>query len=422
MTRVFLGTSLFSALLVLGAVLAGSPQAVANVSDAAAPEHHLGGQSRLLRIGVPQQGKLGDLLRKNASISGGFEVISRRAMPANLARAKGFDPAAWNSLGADVVVMADAVGPQMKLKLYDVGKGNKPVLSKGYPASDPLKAANRFMNDVINYYTNEPGVFGSRIAFVRTRRDPVTSMNIQTVQMNGEAPAGVTANRSLNILPSIGPGGEVLFTSYAKRNPDLWMSKGGAPTRISKYPGLNLGGVMSPDGSSIAVALSKDLNSEIYRLGRDGSIKARLTKTPAIDGSPTWSGGGQIAFVSNRAGGPQIFRMSGNGGGVTRVTKQGKYNQSPDWNQGKGRGQWIVYSGRDASNRFAIYKVDVKSRKVVALSAAPGRNLDPSWSPDGRMIAYTKGGGIYIANEDGDNNIQIAKGGSTPDWGPAPAN
>jgi TolB protein len=421
MKRVFLGTSLLSVLLVAGAFLAGSP-AIANDDAAVQSETHLGGQSRLLRIGVPQEGKLGDLLRKNAKISGGFEVIERRAMPANLARAKGFDPAAWNNLGADVVVMVDSVGPQAKIKLYDVGKGSKPVLSKGYPASDPLKAANRFMNDVINYYTKEPGVFGSRIAFVRTRRNPTTSKNIQTVQMNGESPGGVTANRSLNILPSMGPGGEVLFTSYAKRNPDLWVSSGGAPSRISKYPGLNLGGVMSPDGSSIAVALSKDGNAEIYKLGRDGSVKARLTKNAAIDGSPTWSGGGQIGFVSNRAGGPQVYRMGGGGGSASRVTKKGKYNQSPDWNQGKDRGQWIVYSGRDASNRFAIYKVDVKSGKVVPLSSAPGRNLDPSWSPDGRMIAYTKGNGIFIANENGDNNIQIAKGGSTPDWGPKPAN
>ena len=110
--------------------------------------------------------------------------------------------------------------------------------------------------------------------------------------------------------------------------------------------------------------------------------------------------------------------MSSSGGGANRVTKQGKYNSSPDWNQGKDRGQWIIYSGRDGSNRYAIFKVDVKSGKRVPLSTNPGRNLDPSWSPDGRLFAYNKGGGIYIATEDGDNHIQIAKGGSMPDWGP----
>jgi TolB protein len=63
------------------------------------------------------------------------------------------------------------------------------VLSRGYASNDPLKAANRFMNDVIEHYTKTPGVFGSRIAFVRTNRSPTVTKNVYTVEMNGEAPS-----------------------------------------------------------------------------------------------------------------------------------------------------------------------------------------------------------------------------------------
>ncbi len=417
MKRTLFGISLLASLLVFGAHWAGSAPAVANAAPLAVQDTNLSGQSRLLGVAIPTDGKLGDLLRKNAQISGGFEVIPRRSLPGALVRATGFNKKAWSQVGnVDVVILTSEAGSQIRMAMYEISKGDKPVLSKGYPAGDPLKAANKFMNEVINYYTQEPGVFGSRIAFVRTRRNPTTSKNIYTVQMNGEATSAVTSNRSLNILPSMAPGGEVVFTSYAKRNPDLWGSNG--PTRISKYPGLNLGGAVSPDGSTIALALSKDGNAEIYTIDRSGNIKNRLTKSPAIDGSPSWSGGGQIAFVSDRAGGPQIYRMSASGGGASRVTKQGSYNQSPDWSQGKGRGQWIIYSGRDASNRYDVFKIDVKSGKVVRMTQTPGRNLDPSWSPDGRWIAYNQGGSIYVANEDGNNNVAIAKGASTPDWGP----
>jgi TolB protein len=418
MKRTLLGSSFLATLLVAGAFWAGSPPAIANANvNAATQDVGVGGNVRLLRLGVPQEGRLGDLLRKNAKISAGFEVIPRASM-GQLARAKDFQADKWSSLGADAVVLSSSVGSQVKFKLYELAKGSKPVLTKGYSAKDELAAANKFMNEVMKYYTGELGPFGSRIGFVRTRRNPTVSKNIQTVQMNGESPSGITSNRSLNILPSLNPGGGVLFTSYAKRNPDLWMSSGGSPTRVSKYPGLNLGGTMSPDGSSIALALSKDGNSEIYKLGRDGSVRGRLTKHGAIDGSPTWSPAGQIAFVSSRAGGPQIFRMSASGGGATRVTKKGSYNQSPDWNQGKGRGQWVVYSGRDSSNRYDIFKVDVKTGKVKRITQQAGRNLDPSWSPDGRFVAYSRNGGIYVATEEGLNNVQIAKGASTPDWGP----
>ncbi|NVB38840.1 PD40 domain-containing protein [Pseudenhygromyxa sp. WMMC2535] len=417
MKRTLLGISLLASLLAVGAHWAGTPPAVANAAPLAAQDTDISGQSRLLGVAIPADGQLGDLLRKNAQISGGFQVIPRRSMPSALVKATGFDKKAWGQVGnVDVVILTSEAGSQLRMAMYELSKGDKPVLSKGYPAGDPLSAANKFMNEVVNYYTQEPGVFGSRIAFVRTRREPTISKNVYTVQMNGESTSAVTSNRSLNILPSMGPGGEVVFTSYAKRNPDLWTSNG--TKRISKYPGLNLGGAVSPDGGTIALALSKDGNSEIYTIDRSGNIKNRLTKNAAIDGQPSWSGGGQLAFVSDRAGGPQVYRMSASGGGASRVTKSGSYNQSPDWSQGKNRGQWIVYSGRDNSNRYDIFKVDVKTGKVTRMTQSPGRNLDPSWSPDGRYIAYTQSGSLYVANEDGDNNIEIAKGASTPDWGP----
>ncbi|MCA9698008.1 MAG: PD40 domain-containing protein [Myxococcales bacterium] len=419
MKRTLFGTAILATLLAFGSYWAGSPPSEANAAPLMLQDTNVQGQSRLLGVAIPTDGKLGDLLRKNAQISAGFQVIPRKSLPANLIKATGFDKKAWSDVGnVDVVILTSEAGSQIRIAMYEISKGDKPVLAKGYPVGDPLTAANKFMNDVIEYYTQEPGVFGSKIAFVRTRRDPITSKNVYTVQMNGEATAAVTSNRSLNILPNMGPGGEVVFTSYAKRNPDLWISSGGGPTRVSKFPGLNLGGAVSPDGGSIALALSKDGNAEIYTIDRSGNIKNRLTKNPAIDGQPSWSGGGQLAFVTDRSGGPQVFRMSAAGGGGTRVTKNGSYNQSPDWNQGKGRGEWIVYSGRDASNRYDIFKIDVKSGKVERMTQSPGRNLDPTWSPDGRWVAFVQGGSIFVANEDGNNNVEIAKGASTPDWGP----
>ena len=416
MKLTLVGTSFLATALVAGAFWAGSPAAIANADNTVQPAA-VDGKFRLLRVGIPADGRLGDLLRKNAQISSGFEVIDRRSM-GSLAKAAQFDPKAWGSLGADVVILVDEAGSQIKLRMFELSKGNRPVLSRGY-TKDQLVAANKFMNEVIGHYTGEPGVFGSRIAFVRTQRRPNVSKNVQSVEMNGEAPAAITNNRSLNILPSIGPGGQVLFTSYAKRNPDLWVSSGGGqPKRISKYPGLNLGGVMSPDGRTVAVALSKDGNSELYALDPNGGVKARLTNNPAIDGSPSFSSGGQLAFVSSRAGGPQIFRMSAAGGQAARVTTKGTYNQSPDWSQGRTSGQWIAYTGRDSSNRYDIFKVNVQTGELVRMTQSPGRNLDPTWSPDGRLIGYYRDGGVFVANEDGNNQIQVVKGATTPDWGP----
>jgi len=66
-------------------------------------------------------------------------------------------------------------------------------------------------------------------------------------------------------------------------------------------------------GSKIAATLSQDGNPEIYLLSAAGAILKRLTDSPFIDSSPSWSpDGGQIAFVSSRsaAGGLNLAPFS----------------------------------------------------------------------------------------------------------------
>jgi len=417
MNRTALGTTVLAAALAIGAYWSGSDANFANAAPGG--DKDIGGKVELLRLAVPAGDSVGDVLRRDAQISAGFKVIDRRSIPATLVKEKKFNREEWNKIGAQAVIKNAEVGGQIRFQLYDLAKGTKPVLSKGYPGGDKRKAAHQFMNDVIEHYTGIPGVFGSRIAFVRTRRNPTVTKNVFTAEMDGGNPGSVTGNRSLNILPSLGPGGQVVFTSYAKRNPDLWMSSGGGPKRISKFPGLNLGGVMSPNGGSIVLTLSKDGNSELYKIDTSGNVQARLTKSPSIDGSPSFSpAGNQIAFVSNRNGGPQVFRMSAGGGGAVRVTKNGNYNQTPDWSPGEGEyADWITYAGR-AGGRFDVFAVNVKSGKTKRLSQGGGRNTDPSFAPDGRLVAWSSSGGIVIANEDGNNQITVMKAGTTPDWGP----
>ena len=414
MTRTIVGGVVLAGSLLAAALLCGDP-----AFAAPDPEVEVGRGWVALRLGVPGNSEVDDVIRNDGRLSGGFEVLDPKSFPAAL-RKEGFDKKGWMDVGAQTVIKSKTAGGKITLSLYDMAKGKKPVLVRSFPADKPREAANKFMNAAVKYYTGTPGVFGSRIAFVRTRRSPTVSKNVFTAEMDGAEVAGITGNRSLNILPSLGPGGQVIFTSYAKRNPDLWMSAGSSPRRVSKQPGLNLGGAMSPNGGSIVLTLSKDGNSELYTIGTDGVIKARLTRSGAIDGSPTWNGAGnKIAFVSNRAGGPQVFQMSATGGGASRVSRSGSYNQTPDWSPGEGKhGQWIAYAGR-SGGRMDIFKVHARSGKTVKLTSTGGRHTDPSWAPDGRLIAYSASrGGITIATADGNNPVSVIRAGTTPDWGP----
>jgi len=113
--------------------------------------------------------------------------------------------------------------------------------------------------------------------------------------------------------------------------------------------------------------------------------------------------------------------MSAGGGGAKRVTFQGKYNQTPRWSPRADKPQ-IAFTGRDERGVFDVFILDVKSGRIDRLTQGKGSNLDPTWSPDGRLIAYVSSrGGLFVQNPETHHEVQIWHGsGSSPSWGPAP--
>lgn len=375
-----------------------------------------------LRFAVGSRGPVANILLDDAYLFGGLSVVDPRYIPADRINEDGLDKKAWIELGVQAMARHRIEGREVHFELYDFAKGSKPALVRTYSAKDLRTAAHRFSDAMAEYWTGTSGDFDSRIAFVRDRGG---AKNVFTMDVNGDRVQAITDNRSLNILPSLGPGGVVLFTSYAKRNPDLWWHEGGRAVRVSKRPGLNLGGVSSPDGRSIALALSVDGDSELYTLDPQGSIRARLTHNPASDGSPTWNAtGNALAFVSDRAGTPQIHRVNAEGGGIERMTNEGDYNVSPDWAKGKGvYGRLLAYVSR-VDSRVGVFILDPESGKVTATTSHRSRQESPSWSPSGRMLAFENADppGIAIWPEPGwFSPIVVHRGGSQPSWGPTGA-
>jgi len=357
-------------------------------------------------------------------VSGLFQVLDPASFPSQLqAEGLAFSSALWSQVGAQAVVKMKAAGGALEGRLYVVARGDTAVLSKSYRGTETRDAVHQFVNDVIQSFTGTRGVFGSRIAFAQTGHG---SHEIASVDMDGGRPAVLTKMQSDCLLPAYAPsGGEIAFTSYLRENPDLWIvsAGGGRARRTSKQPGLNTGAAWSPDGGSIVLTLSHEGNAELYKISpSDGSIKARLTSNPSIDSSPSFSpDGSQIAFVSNRQGSPQIFLMGASGGGAKRLTYQGHYNQTPRWNPDPKK-PFVAFTGRDERGVFDIFYIDVKSQQVTRITQNKGSNMDPAWSPDGRLLAYASSrGGLFVYNPETRHEVQITRGGAaSPSWGPAP--
>ena len=63
------------------------------------------------------------------------------------------------------------------------------------------------------------------------------------------------------------------------------------------------------------------------------------------------------------------------------------------------------------SYRANVFDYDVRRNYVKALSETPGKQMIPTFSPDGRMCAYVKNNNIWIRKFDYDTEIQITRDG-----------
>ena len=360
------------------------------------------------------------------SVAGVFKVLDPAGFLADL-KAEGLviDPQKWKDVGAFGVIKYRASPTEIEFRLYEISKGTTSVLSKTYPRKgDTRSITHRFCNEVVKYYTGEPGFFGSKIAFTAKGR---STSAIYAMDFDGANAYKVSNNSSQNILPSWSPsGGQIAYTSFMRNNPDLYVAPagGGRPTQLSSQRGMNTGASWSPDGSKIALTLSRDGNPEIYVINaKDGSIFKRITSDRAIDTSPAWSpDGGQLAFVSDREGGPQIFVVSSNGGTPQRVSFNGSYNTTPTWMPKAGK-HVIAYTTRDGGV-YDIVTLDLDTKAMTRITQNEGSNEEPAFSPNGRAIAFARAGqGVFITNADGTGKaVKVWSGSATGiDWGPAPA-
>jgi len=373
----------------------------------------------------PAAKELGDVIAFDMNMSGVMAAETREQMALNgPVSLSGTNYLAWASAGVEMLVRGEysikGDSLTVEFRLYDV-LNRKMMTAKRYlgKTKELRYFAHSFADEVMLVVTGEKGCFTTHIAFVSRQ-----SGNKEIVIMNwdGHDQVQLTRNGSINLNPDFSPDGrEILFTSYKRRNPDLYKRalSSTAEVPVSSRKGLNITGTWSPDGSRIALALSKDGNSEIYTLARDGSKPTRLTVNRAIEVSPVWSpDGGRIAFVSDRLGKPQIFIMDADGGNVRRLTTAGGYNVNPRWSP---KGDKIAYA-RMQGGGFQIYTINSDGTGDTQLTSS-GSSENPAWSPDGRFIAFSskRGGGeaIHVMRADGSGQTRVSQGkgsATQPAW------
>lgn len=86
-------------------------------------------------------------------------------------------------------------------------------------------------------------------------------------------------------------------------------------------------------------------------------------------------------------------------------------------------GKFVFHS--NVGGTYNIYTFDTKSRSLNQLTTSPGRDIEPDWSPDGKMVAFASdrddptGLNVYIMNADGSEQHPITQHAGyalSPSW------
>jgi len=200
----------------------------------------------------------------------------------------------------------------------------------------------------------------------------------------------------------------------------------------------------SPDGSKIVFTSNRNGDFEIFVMDADGTGVQQLTDRYGdhySDALPSWSpDGGEIAFGSMRDGRRmEIFVMDADGTGARRLTDI-QESSCAAWSPDGSKIAFCSYDfyGNDplVEGDFEIFVMNADGTEVQQLTDTEYDDRNPSWSPDGRKIAFARGPArpwgelseseywmrqaafeIFVMDADGRNVVSLNQKGTRLDWG-----
>lgn len=376
------------------------------------------------------------VMRADLNRSGQFNALARERVIEVPSRGSEIRFPTFKMLKQDYIVVgrvlqADGGAFSVEFELHDVNKQTQ-LLGLVLPVRPgEFRAVSHQIADLVyEKILGVRGAFFTRIAYITNKRlaEGKHEYAIWIADSDGYNPQRIVWNAEPFLSPAWSPDGKSLaYMSFERQGGHtIYVHElaTGARRLVTSFKGINGAPAFSPDGSTLALTLSKSGNPEIYTLNLATNSLTQLTRHFGIDTEAVWMpGGNSLLFTSDRSGKPQIYALSAGGGTPERVSSVGEYNARAR----------VSYDGRllaMVQGNKNVYRIAVVDRErggagAVRLISPGPLDESPSFAPNASMVLYAAREGnrgvLYAAAVDGSvrQRLALADGDvREPAWGP----
>jgi TolB protein len=318
----------------------------------------------------------------------------------------------WRLLGSDYILVgkvnrsANSNLIEVQYELFDVVREMRMVGEVISGTEAQLRDISHQISDVVfEKITGVRGAFATKILYITSQRlsDKVTNYQLNLADADGGRPQVLLQTQEPIMSPTWSPdASQIAYVSYERESKSrifIQNLRTGAREQLTDYPGINGAPAWSPDGTKMAMVLSKDGNPDIFVMDLRSRALQKVTTHFALDTEPSWTPDSKAILYTSEQGGenrPQVYQVTLDTGWSERVTFEGTYNSE-------------AALLPDGANMVMIHRENVRDDYHVAIQNLERGNIriltssqldeSPTIAPNASMIMYaSKSGGRGILN------------------------
>ncbi len=252
------------------------------------------------------------------------------------------------------------------------------------------RAAHIVADKIYSSVLGEAPYFNSKIVYVEETGSVTRRIKkLAIMDQDGANHQYITDGSFLVLTPRFSPTSQqIIYLSYAKKVPQVFLIDlmTGRNRLLGKFPGMSYAPKFSPNGKHAIMSVANSGNSNIHLLDLSNGKTKQITSDRSINTSPSFSPSGEeIVYTSDKGGSSQIYVMRKDGSSPKRISYGKGTYASPAWSP---RGDFIAFTKIFAGKFFiGVMRPDGKGERILTEDFLVE---SPSWSPNGRVIIYSR--------------------------------